>query len=114
MIDDAPDLPPSEAIRQRLHKVAEMAFAHEGKLSEHALRLDLLDRKIEQSASKDQLEAAEASVTARVDAHHTEVGIRLDNLQKQLNPIQTGIYWLIGLVLSGVVMAVMNLILRKP
>lgn len=96
-----------QRLRDRLHKLADMVFVHEGQLGEHNVLLTSLGQ---------QVEALKATVATKehVDAAVSIMSLKLDHLVGDVAPIKRGIAQVVWLILSVVILAVLGLVLLRP
>jgi len=121
--DDPDDVvTPSEAVRARLHRLNDTVQGHEGTIREHAVRIEMhakqLDTLHATTATREQLTSAVSAVTAQIDSKHDLLSTKLENFtqafREDLAPLKRAVYWVIALIMTGVGLAAMNLILKKP
>lgn len=95
-----------ERMRDRVHKIADELQEHRLKIGEHELRLTTVAADVsdlhETMATSDQLDSVKQTLT-----------LKLDHLTETVSPLRRGLNWAVGLILSGVLLAVLNLVLRS-
>jgi len=112
-----------EALRARIHKLADQVQAHEVKMGEHGVLITVLNENYQRAATKDNLEAAMAGTKQHIESsiastkQHIEASVagvsaEVRSLEDKLTPIQRGIYWVIGTVLAAVILALLGLIFK--
>jgi hypothetical protein len=104
------------AIRGHLNRVADKVDAHEGTLREHAVLMTVNAHSIEAMratvATQDQLEGAVAGVTGKLETFHLENRLTNKNMESKLDAIQSGITWVVRLVIGAVILAVIGYLLQ--
>lgn len=92
-------------LRERLHKLADMAQAHEGKVSEHTTLLKVFAGELETLkmtlATKESVEAGTMLLT-----------LKIDQLNTTLDPIRRSVYWVASIIVGAVLVALLALVLR--
>lgn len=100
----------------RGRRISDMVFSHETLLIEHKVLLPILKQQLdslqEASATREGLTAAVATLQLKIESAGREYSLKLQTIQEALSTIQRGINWMIGIILSAVLVAVMALILR--
>lgn len=93
-------------VRSRLHRLNDTVQKHELDISENRIRLELHAKQL---ASLNTI----AATREQVDTVAREFALRMDPVIKDLDTIKKGIYWLIGIVLGGVLVAVLSLVIKS-
>lgn len=106
------------AFRARLHRLNDMAHAHELLINANAIRLTSLERQVtnlaNQGATREQLDNAVLLLGQKMTASMDNMSNQIKSIADDLSPLKRGIYWVVGLVLSAFIMAILAMILRQP
>ncbi len=116
-----------EAVRARVHKMADVMQTHEIRLAEQAViakvQGETLEALRQSTATREQLELVSVTTKQHVDVAiagvsndlkrlETSVGAQVQSVKDDLAPIKRGVYWAVGLVMSAVGLALLGLVLR--
>ncbi len=103
-------------LRARIHRLADTVQNHHVELVSHQLEIGVLTERVkmmgEQMSTRDQLSSAVNDFTFRLTSTSNEMALKLQLVHADLDPIKKGIYGLLALVLTGVVLAIMGLVLK--
>lgn len=106
------------SIRARLHNQNDTIQRHEGKLTEHSIRIHGLERSVEtlttQMATREQLSSATLALATKIESSVAMIQLQLTALANDVSPIKKGIYWVVGIVLAAVVGAILSQVIRRP
>lgn len=113
--DEAFDL---KSVRARLHNQNDTIQRHEGLLIDHSVRMEMAEKQIlvlnTKAATREQLDAAVLALGEKVAAAVTLMTLQIKTIADDIAPIKSGIYWVVGLVLSAVILAALAFLFRRP
>lgn len=105
------------SVAEEVRRLRHHTDRHGTLLREHVgLHAEYGARLIAMEDRADALTARQVDLASKKDLEtQTQLlTLKLDHLKALFDPIQKGIYWVIGLVLTGVIGAILALVLRKP
>jgi hypothetical protein len=115
-VDDL-DREVKEGVRPRLHKLADAITTMQIVSREQRVLIDVLRQELkdlrETTATRVQVDAGVALMSAKLDSFHSENKLKIENITDQLNPMKNALYWAVGLLFTAVGAQVLNLVLRK-
>jgi hypothetical protein len=105
--DHAHDEEEDATLRQRVYRIADS-------LAELRMR-EAEDRlMIKQNSGAIEALKGSTATSSELSSAMELVNTKLDAIDQRIAPIQTGIYWAVGLILGGVLLAVLALVLNGP
>ncbi len=106
-----------DALRTRVHKLADVVHGHEGTLREHVVRLSVVQERVDRLdahvATRDQVNQVALAMTAQIQAFHTQNTLRLDHVVATLDPLRKAVYWAASLIVGAVGLALLGLALKS-
>lgn len=104
-----------DQLRLRVHKLADQVQEHEGRFIKIETVIPMLTDQQESirlnSATRDSVDSAVKALSAKIEASAEVYTLKLQQIEKRFDPIQRGIYAVVGIVLMSVLGALLALVL---
>jgi DNA repair ATPase RecN len=105
-------------VRVRLHRLNDTVQKHEGTLIEHGIKVKMLEQQVNNltanMATSEQLENAMTVLANRMTAAADLLTLQIKTITDNLDPIRKAVYWVVGLVMTGVILAGLAFLFRRP
>ncbi len=108
------DLEVIEKFRARFHNLADKVHGHELKVAELRLQVNYLLESFKGMASAAQLTAAVATIEQKLSAESKVLTLQIGHIHEDVSSIKRGIWWVIGIVIGAVILAVLAFVLKRP
>lgn len=104
-----------DQLRLRVHKLADQVQEHEGRFISLETIIPMFKEQLESirvnSATRDSVDSAVKTLSATIEANAKVNGLELQQIKARFDPIQRGIYAVVGLVIMSVLGALLALVL---
>jgi hypothetical protein len=114
-----------QRLQDKFHKLSSSFQTHENQIYQHKILLDIIQNQLTiinaTMVNRELLNVTVGQVLSKVEHFHSQNTIKFEHVDAKLDliktdsldPIRKAIYWAVGLILSGVVLAILNLVLNK-
>lgn len=101
-----------ENIRSRVHRLSDMVQHHEGTLIQHSTVIPILQKQLESAATREGLTNAFDTLKTQMESTAALYTEKLRVIENKLDPIQRGIYFVVILIVTAVIGAVLTLVVQ--
>lgn len=104
-----------DQLRARVHKLADTVQGHDGQLIQINTVVPLMSKQFEalraDAATRESVSSLFNALQAKIDANSERYELKLLQIQSKLDPIQKGVYAVVWLVFSAIILAILGLVL---
>jgi hypothetical protein len=99
-------------ILARVHKLSDRSREQDYKLIEHETEIRNIKEGLKEKVSAVQLAHVVAETTLKMEHVVADNALQFKHLTTAVDKIQSGVQWIVGLVIGGVIIAVLGLIFK--